>query len=217
MSSNSTKKPCSTGPLGSVIANAIPTGVHGPDASIAATNPGVSGSMRGVAARVLNDRIAFEVGASEEMRLGRDGANLLHSIEKPRSATRGEDRLGILVIRVRFPSIAILGYSPAGRHEPQKGREDMPKVDGQRVVADLKRLAEFGRYKTGVHRPTYSPVDIESRHWLAEKLREAGLDPVIDGIGNVIGRNRRGRTAAVGRLAQRDAALWRLARRLRSG
>jgi beta-ureidopropionase / N-carbamoyl-L-amino-acid hydrolase len=65
----------------------------------------------------------------------------------------------------------------------------MPMIDGQRVVADLKRLAEFGRYKTGVHRPTYSPVDVESRHWLADKLREAGLDPVIDGIGNVIGRN----------------------------
>src|SRR5258708_9734205 len=65
----------------------------------------------------------------------------------------------------------------------------MPTVDGPRVVADLKRLAEFGRYKTGVHRPTYSPVDIESRRWLAEKFREAGLETVIDGIGNVIGRN----------------------------
>src|SRR5271166_3493843 len=64
----------------------------------------------------------------------------------------------------------------------------MPKIDGQRVVADLKRLAEFGRYKTGVHRPTYSPVDVESRHWLADRFREAGLDTVIDGIGNVIGR-----------------------------
>ena len=67
----------------------------------------------------------------------------------------------------------------------------MPTIDGQRVVADLKRLAEFGRYKTGVHRPTYSPVDVESRHWLADKFREAGLDTVIDGIGNVIGRNPR--------------------------
>src|SRR5215469_4398785 len=69
----------------------------------------------------------------------------------------------------------------------------MPTIDGQRVVADLKRLAEFGRYKTGVHRPTYSPVDVESRHWLADKLREAGLDKVIEGIGNVIGRNSRAR------------------------
>jgi beta-ureidopropionase / N-carbamoyl-L-amino-acid hydrolase len=67
----------------------------------------------------------------------------------------------------------------------------MPNIDGQRVVADLKRLAEFGRYKTGVHRPTYSPVDVESRHWLADRFREAGLETVIDGIGNVIGRNSR--------------------------
>ncbi len=64
----------------------------------------------------------------------------------------------------------------------------MPTIDGARVVADLRRLAEFGRYKTGVHRPTYSPVDVESRHWLADKLSEAGLDAEIDGIGNVIGR-----------------------------
>jgi beta-ureidopropionase / N-carbamoyl-L-amino-acid hydrolase len=63
----------------------------------------------------------------------------------------------------------------------------MPTIEGQRVVADLRRLAEFGRYKTGVHRPTYSADDVASRHWLADRLREAGLDPVIDGIGNVIG------------------------------
>ncbi len=65
----------------------------------------------------------------------------------------------------------------------------MPKTDGARVLADLKRLAEFGRYKTGVHRPTYSAEDVASRHWLAGKFAEAGLDPVIDGIGNVIGHN----------------------------
>ena len=67
----------------------------------------------------------------------------------------------------------------------------MPQTNGERVVADLKRLAEFGRYKTGVHRPTYSAEDVASRQWLAEKFAEAGLDPVIDGIGNVIGRNPR--------------------------
>src|SRR5712691_12368047 len=65
----------------------------------------------------------------------------------------------------------------------------MPRTDGERVVADLKRLAEFGRYKTGVHRPTYSAEDVASRQWLADKFAEAGLDPLIDGIGNVIGRN----------------------------
>jgi N-carbamoyl-L-amino-acid hydrolase len=67
----------------------------------------------------------------------------------------------------------------------------MPQTNGERVVADLKRLADFGRYKTGVHRPTYSAEDVASRQWLAEKFAEAGLDPSIDGIGNVIGRNPR--------------------------
>ncbi len=66
----------------------------------------------------------------------------------------------------------------------------MPTIDGARVVADLRRLADFGRYKTGVHRPTYSPEDVASRQWLAEQFAAAGLDPVIDGIGNVFGRNR---------------------------
>src|SRR6266550_7130747 len=65
----------------------------------------------------------------------------------------------------------------------------MPQTKGERVLADLKRLADFGRYKTGVHRPTYSKEDVASRHWLAEQFAAAGLDPVIDGIGNVIGCN----------------------------
>src|SRR5438876_8829079 len=65
----------------------------------------------------------------------------------------------------------------------------MPRTDGERVIADLKRLAEFGRYKSGVHRPTYSAEDVAWRHWLAGKFAEVGLDSVIDGIGNVIGRN----------------------------
>src|SRR3954454_8648081 len=66
----------------------------------------------------------------------------------------------------------------------------MPQINGERLLADLKRLAEFGRYETGVDQPTYSPVDVASRQWLAGKIAEAGLDPVIEGIGNVIGRPR---------------------------
>jgi len=68
----------------------------------------------------------------------------------------------------------------------------MPRINGERLVADLHRLAEFGRYETGVHRPTYSPIDVESRHWLEGKFREAGLEAAIDGVGNVFGRSRAG-------------------------
>ncbi len=65
----------------------------------------------------------------------------------------------------------------------------MPRINGDRLLADLRRIADFGRYETGVHRPHLSPQDVESRHWLAQRMREAGLEPQIDGIGNVIGRS----------------------------
>jgi N-carbamoyl-L-amino-acid hydrolase len=65
----------------------------------------------------------------------------------------------------------------------------MPKINGERLLADLRRIAEFGRYETGVHRPHLSPQDVESRHWLAGRMKEAGLEPVIDGIGTVIGKS----------------------------
>ena len=66
----------------------------------------------------------------------------------------------------------------------------MPSIDPGRMMADLRRLATFGKYKTGVHRPTYSPEDVAARHWIAERMQDAGLETVIDGIGNVIGRSR---------------------------
>ena len=65
----------------------------------------------------------------------------------------------------------------------------MPKINGERLLADLRRIADFGRYETGVHRPHLSPQDVESRHWLAGRMKEAGLEPVIDGIGTVMGKS----------------------------
>jgi len=65
----------------------------------------------------------------------------------------------------------------------------MPKINGERLLADLRRIADFGRYETGVHRPHLSPQDVESRHWLVDRMKEAGLEPVIDGVGTVIGRS----------------------------
>ncbi len=66
----------------------------------------------------------------------------------------------------------------------------MPKVDTARFLADLNALRKIGAYRTGVHRPTYSVEDMESRRWLMARMAECGLDPTIDGIGNVIGRHR---------------------------
>ncbi|MFC5087637.1 hydantoinase/carbamoylase family amidase [Microvirga arabica] len=57
------------------------------------------------------------------------------------------------------------------------------------MLRDLRRLAEFDGYKTGVHRPTFSQPDLESRRWLADQFASIGLDPMIDGVGNVFGRS----------------------------
>ena len=67
----------------------------------------------------------------------------------------------------------------------------MPKINGERLLADQRSLAEFGKYKTGVHRPTYSPQDMAARNWLVAQLAAAGLDASIDGIGNILARPRK--------------------------
>ncbi|SED13074.1 N-carbamoyl-L-amino-acid hydrolase [Rhizobiales bacterium GAS191] len=61
--------------------------------------------------------------------------------------------------------------------------------DTDRFLADLNALRQIGAFRTGVHRPTYSKEDMESRAWLTQRMQEAGLVPEMDGIGNVLGRH----------------------------
>ena len=65
----------------------------------------------------------------------------------------------------------------------------MPETNSARALADLRELATFGAFETGVHRPTFSNVDMAARRWFCGKLEEAGLQASIDGIGNVYGRS----------------------------
>lgn len=66
----------------------------------------------------------------------------------------------------------------------------MATIDPARLLGDLTTLRGFGRFRTGVHRPTLSPADVEARRWLVARMQEAGLDARIDGIASVfeIGR-----------------------------
>ena len=65
----------------------------------------------------------------------------------------------------------------------------MLPVDEDRVLADLRTLAEFGKQGTGVSRPAFSDADLKARRWLADQMQAAGLETVIDGIGTVYGRS----------------------------
>ncbi|MEM1164012.1 MAG: hydantoinase/carbamoylase family amidase [Pseudomonadota bacterium] len=64
----------------------------------------------------------------------------------------------------------------------------MIKANTDRVLRDLYHLRSIGTHKTGVHRPTLSPEDMVTRHWLADELTAIGHDAQIDGIANVMGR-----------------------------
>ncbi len=63
----------------------------------------------------------------------------------------------------------------------------MPAANPDRVVANLRQLAELGKYKTGVHRPSLTPQHVQSLHWLKGELETLGHKTAIDGIGNVFG------------------------------
>jgi N-carbamoyl-L-amino-acid hydrolase len=65
----------------------------------------------------------------------------------------------------------------------------MIRVNGDRLLSDLRQLASFGRFKTGVDRVALSPTDLEARHWLLRRMREAGLEPQMDEVANVYGRD----------------------------
>ena len=65
--------------------------------------------------------------------------------------------------------------------------DNLSRVDGARVLADLNALRAIGTYKTGVHKPTFSEPHMRSLEWLTQRFREADLATEIDGIGSVIG------------------------------
>jgi beta-ureidopropionase / N-carbamoyl-L-amino-acid hydrolase len=66
----------------------------------------------------------------------------------------------------------------------------MPRIDPERLLADLHTLRAIGAQGLGVVRPAFSATDMEARRWLTRRFAEADLDASIDGAGNVFGRSR---------------------------
>lgn len=60
-------------------------------------------------------------------------------------------------------------------------------IDADAFLGDLDHLRGIGTFQTGVHRPTYSPADMEARRFLCDRLAALGYRAEIDGIGNVFG------------------------------
>ncbi len=66
----------------------------------------------------------------------------------------------------------------------------MVHIDGDRLLNSLRELRSFGATGSGVVRPMFSDIDMESRRWLVAQMQDAGLDAHIDGVGSVHGRSR---------------------------
>ena len=64
------------------------------------------------------------------------------------------------------------------------------QINRTRMLDDMRALAEFGKVETGVHRLSFTSEDLKARQWLLKRMKDAGLDARIDGIGNVYGQTK---------------------------
>jgi N-carbamoyl-L-amino-acid hydrolase len=81
---------------------------------------------------------------------------------------------------------AALAAAPAAGAAPLR-------VDGDRMRGTLEGLSQFGRpaggtFADGVSRTAYSDADIAGRAYVMGLMRDAGLNPVIDPAGNILGK-----------------------------
>lgn len=63
------------------------------------------------------------------------------------------------------------------------------RVDAERIKTNILELAAIGLNKEdrGIYRPAFSDKDMEAKRWLAERIKDAGLTPSMDGAANVSG------------------------------
>jgi N-carbamoyl-L-amino-acid hydrolase len=66
------------------------------------------------------------------------------------------------------------------------GKRRIP-VKLERMLGELDRLRRIGGAGKGVRRPAFSDADIEARVWLASRMKEAGLETMVDPWGNLFG------------------------------
>jgi len=74
---------------------------------------------------------------------------------------------------------------------------DAIKVNSARIESRIFELAKFGRNESGHgYRVAYSNGDIEGHNWFFELMKKAGLDPIRDEAGNLIGK-RKGKNSSL--------------------
>jgi N-carbamoyl-L-amino-acid hydrolase len=94
---------------------------------------------------------------------------------------------------IRNSSLTAIGVSAFGIKSYSKGfgLDNKLKVNEQRIVNRIVELSKFGMDENGHgYRVAYTKGDIEGRAWFIELMKNAGLEPVIDTGGNIIGKRK---------------------------
>ncbi len=101
---------------------------------------------------------------------------------------------------IKHSSLTALGVTVLGVTDSySKGfvLDNTFKVNEQRIANRIAGLSNFGRDEKGHgYRVAYTKSDIEGRAWFMELMKKAGLDPIIDAAGNIIGK-RKGKNASL--------------------
>lgn len=94
---------------------------------------------------------------------------------------------------IKQSSLTALGLTALGWIESTANSfvDKKLSVNGSRIESRIFELAKFGRNATGQgYRVAYTQGDIEGRAWFVELMTKAGLNPIIDSAGNIIGKRK---------------------------
>ena len=101
---------------------------------------------------------------------------------------------------IKNSALTAFGISAFGIKNSFSNRIATPdtfKVNSNRISNRLFELAKFGLDDKGRgYRVAYTKADIEGRAWFMDLMKKAGLNPVIDAAGNIIGK-RKGKNASL--------------------
>lgn len=101
---------------------------------------------------------------------------------------------------IKNSALTAFGISAFGINNSFSNRIATPdtfKVNSNRISNRLFELAKFGLDDKGHgNRVAYTKADIEGRAWFMDLMKKAGLNPIIDAAGNIIGK-RKGKNASL--------------------
>ncbi|WP_226930169.1 Zn-dependent hydrolase [Hymenobacter siberiensis] len=108
---------------------------------------------------------------------------LVHLFKKPMVKRRP------FIKNVFVTALSVCTLGLLGAHGQRAVVGNPLRVNEARIVTRLDELAKFGRDDRGHgYRVAYTKGDIDGRAWFIAQMKRAGLDPVIDAAGNIIGK-----------------------------